>query len=78
MTDVAAFMMTIGVFPSADTGAEASAAGVSANPARMSTLSRVTSSCASRLLTSPEVPGASSFRISWTLRPANTSPFRAR
>ena len=42
MTDVAAFMITIGFFASVATGATASAFGVSPNPARMSTLSRVT------------------------------------
>ncbi len=47
ITDVAAFMITIGFFASAETGATASAFGVSPKPARMSTLSRVTSSCAS-------------------------------
>ena len=41
ITEVAAFMITIGFFASADTGATAIAFGVSPNPARMSTLSCV-------------------------------------
>jgi hypothetical protein len=49
ITDVAAFMITIGFFASAEMGATASAFGVSPKPARMSTLSRVRSSCAWRL-----------------------------
>jgi hypothetical protein len=49
-------MITIGFFASAEMGAAASAFGVSPNPARMSTLSRVTSSCASRLAMSGAAP----------------------
>ena len=52
MIDVAAFMMTIGILASVATGATASALGVSPKPARKSTLSRTTSSCARRLATS--------------------------
>ena len=57
MTDVAAFMITIGFFASAAIGATASAFGVSPKPARMSTLSRVMSSCARRLAMSGAAPG---------------------
>ena len=56
ITDVAAFMITIGFFASAEIGATASAFGVRPNPARMSTLSRVTSSCARRLAMSGAGP----------------------
>ena len=52
MIEVAAFMTTMNFLASADTSAAASAFGVSTKPARMSTLSRTTSSCASRLATS--------------------------
>ena len=78
MTEVAAFITTIGFFASLATGATASAAGVSPKPASTSTLSFTTSSCASRLLTSPAVPGLSSLMISSTLRPATVSPLAAR
>ena len=52
MIEVAAFMTTMNFLASAETSAAASAFGVSRKPARMSTLSRTTSSCASRLATS--------------------------
>ena len=74
ITEVAAFMITIGFFASVDTGATASAFGVSPKPARMSTLSRVTSSCASRLAMSGDGPVVS-LTMSSTFRPPNTSPF---
>ena len=77
MTDVAAFMITIGFFASAETGATASAFGVSPNPARMSTLSRVTSSCASRLAMSGAAPVVSRM-ISSIFLPPKTSPFCLR
>ena len=56
ITDVAAFMITIGFFASVATGATAIAFGVRPKPARMSTLSWVTSSCARRLATSGAAP----------------------
>ena len=52
MIDVAAAMITIGVFAWVAMGAVASASGVSPKPARMSTLSLTTRSCAKRLVTS--------------------------
>jgi hypothetical protein len=45
---VAAFMTTMNFLASAETSAPASAFGVSEKPVRISTLSRVTSSCAKR------------------------------
>jgi hypothetical protein len=77
MIEVAAFMMTIGFFASAETGATASAFGVRPNPARMATLSRVTSSCASRFATSGAAPVVSRVIISIFL-PPNTSPLSLR
>src|SRR5262245_50099933 len=73
MTEVAAFMITIGVLPSVATGAAASASGVNPKPTRKSTLSRVTSSCARRLATSGTGPVVSRRRISIFL-PATVSP----
>jgi len=52
MIEVAAFMSTMNFFASAEMSATASALGVSAKHASMSTWSRTTSSCASRLATS--------------------------
>src|SRR5437773_12113906 len=54
MIEVAAFMITIAFLASVATGATASAFGVSPKPTRMSTLSRVMSSCAKRLATRSE------------------------
>ncbi len=76
--EVAAFITTMGFFACAETGAAAKADGVSANPARMSTLSLITSSCAIRLLTSPEVPGLSSLTTSSTRRPPSMFSCSAR
>ena len=56
MIDVAAFMMIIGFFACCAIGATASASGVRPKPARKSTLSRTTSSCARRLAISGEGP----------------------
>src|SRR3954467_3482104 len=50
--EVAAFITTMNFFASAETSPAAMALGVSAKPARMSTLSRTTSSCDRRLATS--------------------------
>src|SRR5438309_1137737 len=73
MIAVAAFITTMNFFASADTSAAASAFGVSTNPARMSTLSRTTSSCAWRLATSGATPPVSLRMISIFL-PATVSP----
>ena len=73
MIDVAAFMITISFLASVATGATASAFGVSPKPTRMSTLSRVTSSCARRLATSGDGPVVSFCTISIFL-PATLSP----
>ena len=73
MIDVAAFMMTIAFLASVAMGATANAFGVSPKPTRMSTLSRVTSSCARRLATSCEGPVVSFCTISIFL-PATVSP----
>ena len=73
MIEVAAFMITISFFPSVATGATASAFGVKPKPTSMSTLSRVISSCASRLATSGEGPVVSFCTISIFL-PATMSP----
>ena len=74
MIEVAAFMITIGFLASVAIGATASALGVSPKPARKSTLSRVTSSCARRLATSGAGPVVSFCTISifW---PATVSPW---
>ena len=69
MIDVAALKITIGFFASVAMSATAIASGVSPNPARKSTLSRTTSSCARRFATSGEGPPVSRMRTS-TLRPA--------
>ena len=74
ITDVAAFMITIGFFASVAIGVTASALGVSPKPARISTLSRVTSSCARRLAMSGAAPVVSRVMIS-TFLPPKTSPF---
>ena len=74
MIEVAAFITTMSFFASADTSAAASALGVRTNPARMSTWSRTTSSCARRLATSGAAPPVSR-RMNSTLRPATVSPF---
>jgi hypothetical protein len=72
-TDEAAFITTIGVFDSVATGAAASASGVKPKPARKSTLSRVTSSWASRLAISGLGPVVS--RTSSSMRrPPTLSP----
>jgi hypothetical protein len=73
ITDVAAFMMTIGFFASVATGATASALGERLNPARKSTLSLTTSSWASRFATSGAAPVVS-LTISSTFFPATVSP----
>ncbi len=52
MMDVAAFMITMNFFAWSDTSEAARAFGVRTKPARMSTPSRTTSSCASRFATS--------------------------
>ncbi len=72
-TEDAAFITTMGFFASVATGAAAIASGVKPKPARKSTLSRVTSSCARRLATSGLGPPVSRMR-SWILRPAKVSP----
>src|SRR5687767_1389081 len=66
-------MITIGFFASVATGAAASASGVKPKPARKSTLSRVTSSCARRFATSGLGPPVSRMTTR-ILRPANVSP----
>ena len=73
MIEVAAFITTMNFFACADTSAAASAFGVSAKPARMSALSRTTSSCASRLATSGAMP-PTSLRITSIFLPATVSP----
>ena len=72
MIEVAAFMTIMGFFASDASDATASALGVSPKPARKSTLSLVTSSCATRLATSG-TPVVSLITNS-TLRPATVSP----
>src|SRR5262249_28147803 len=74
ITDVPAFMITIGTFASVDSGAEDIAFGVQVIPARNCTLSRTISSCescfalsglgppSSRVMTSTLTPGGS---LSW-------------
>ena len=74
MIEVAAFMITMNFFACIETSEAASAFGVSTKPARMSTLSRTTNSCASRLATSGAGPPASLRMISIFL-PATVSPF---
>ena len=73
MIEVAAFMTTMNFFASAETSAAASAFGVSKKPARMSTLSRTTSSCARRLATSGAMPPVS-LRMNSIFLPATVSP----
>jgi hypothetical protein len=73
MIAVAAFMLTMNFFACAETSAAASAFGVSAKPASTSTLSRTTSSWASRLAMSGAIPPVSRRRISIFL-PATLSP----
>ncbi len=73
MMPVAAFITTISFLASSDTLAAPSASGVSVKPARMSALSRTTSSCASRLATSGFGPPVSLRMISIFL-PATVSP----
>ncbi len=73
MIEVAAFMMTMTFFASADTPQPAIAFGVNSQPARMSTLSRTTSSSASRLATGGAMPPTSLRMISIFL-PATVSP----
>jgi len=73
MIDVAAFMMSIGFFASVAIAAAARAFGVRPKPARMSTPSCVTSSCARRLATSGA--GPVTFRkMTCTFLPPATSP----
>ena len=74
ITVVAAFMITMNFLASADTFETAIAFGESAKPARISTLSRVTSSCASRVATSGAMPPVS-LRTSSIFLPATVSPF---
>jgi hypothetical protein len=73
MVEVAAFMMMVGFFASVEIGATANAFGVRPNPARKSTLSFTTSSCASRLATSGAGPVVS-LMISSIFLPATVSP----
>ena len=73
MIEVAAFMMTIGVFASVAIGATASASGVKPKPARKSTLSRNTRSSARRLAISGDGPVVS-LTMSSIFRPATVSP----
>ena len=73
MIEVAAFITTMNLFASAETSAAARALGVRRNPARRSTLSRTTSSCACRLATSGFGPPTSRRMISIFL-PATLSP----
>jgi hypothetical protein len=73
MMEVAAFITTMNFFASADTSATASAFGVSVKPARMSTRSRTTSSCARRFATSGAGP-PTSLRMTSILWPATVSP----
>ena len=70
---VAAFITMSGVFASVAIGATASTSGVKMNPARKSTLSRVTSSCAKRLATAASLPPVSRLTISMVL-PATVLP----
>ena len=74
ITVVAAFMITMNFLPWAETLDTAIAFGDVVMPARMSTPSRVTSSCASRLATSGAMPPVSLRMISIFL-PATVSPF---
>ena len=74
MIEVAAFITTMNFLASAETSPAASALGVSTKPVRMSTLSRVTSSCASRLATGGLMPPVSLVMISIFL-PATVLPF---
>ena len=73
MIEVAAFITTMNFFASAETSPAASALGVSTKPARMSTLSRTTSSCARRLATSGAMPPVS-LRMNSIFLPATVSP----
>ena len=73
MIEVAAFMMTISFLASSETAHAASAFGVSTKPARMSTLSRTTSSCARRLATSGAMP-PTSLRMISIFCPPTVSP----
>ena len=73
MIEVAAFMTTMNFLAWEETSAAASAFGVSRKPASMSTPSRTTSSCASRLATSGAGPPTSRRMISIFL-PATVSP----
>ncbi|MNY23194.1 hypothetical protein D3C86_1568470 [compost metagenome] len=74
MTEEAALKITIGFFACSAMGATASASGVRPKPARMSTLSRTTSSWARRLATSGTGPVVS-LRMTSTLRPPTVSPW---
>src|SRR5262245_37158980 len=74
MIEVAAFITTMSFFASADTSAAARAFGVRMKPARTSTWSRTTSSCARRLATSGATPPVSR-RMNSSFRPATVSPF---
>ena len=73
MIEVAAFMITINFFASAETLQPAIALGVSSQPAKMSTWSRTTNSCASRLAVGGSMPPTSLRMISIVL-PATLSP----
>jgi hypothetical protein len=74
ITEVAAFMSIISFLASVATSAAPSASGVRVKPARMSTLSRTSSSWARRLATSGFGPPVSLRMISIFL-PATLSPF---
>ena len=74
ITEVAAFITTMGTLASVAIGAADSASGVKPKPANSSTFSRVTSSVASRLATSGEGGLPESRITSSILRPATTSP----
>ena len=75
MIEVPAAITISGTLACVAIGAAASAAGVRPKPARKSTLSLTTSSCASRLVTSGTA--VSSFRMTSIFLPATVSPFCA-
>ncbi len=74
MMEVPAAITIIGTRASVATGAVARASGVRPKPARIFTLSRTTSSCASRRVVSGATPVSSRSRIS-SRRPPCVSPF---
>ena len=73
MIEVAALKITMGFFACVATSATASASGVRPKPARKSTLSCTTSSCARRFATSGDGPPVS-LTMTWTFLPATVSP----